>query len=249
MNSLKFKVAVVTPYFQIEHEKLKRCVDSVAKQSVKCDHILVADGEPQPIPDGYDLTHIVIPTNIGNCGATPRSFGAQYAFSKGYDAVAFLDADNWYDSDHIELASQAIIKYQADVVFARRHIVFPDGEILRVDDPEDLSGVHVDTNCYVFSKRAAFLPLIWSMYPKEFGIGEDRLMLSFIKTHPLKCINLPKKTIWYESNWGRHYRMAKKTPVLPIRSPARSLNETFDSQLIYERTGIRFYKTSNKNNG
>lgn len=231
----KYKVAVVTPYFRIDPEKLKRCCDSVARQTFKCDHILVADGEPQAMPQGVNVIHMVLPANVGNSGATPRGFGAQYAFVQGYDAVAFLDADNWYDPDHIEKAVHVLEDDAQDVVFARRHVIFPDGEILQVDDPQDKDGGHVDTNCYVFSKRVAYLMSVWAMYPKEFGVGEDRLMRKIIADKKLKTKLIDKKTVWYETNWGIHFSLAKKTPLVPLRSPKKSFKDNFCSKISSER--------------
>ncbi len=239
MDSSNFKIAVVTPYFRIESEKLERCISSVARQTFKCDHILVADGEPQAMPEGYDIIHMALPFNVGNGGATPRGFGAQYAFVQGYDAVAFLDADNWYEPDHIELAANALAEMDVDVIFARRHVIFPDGDILQTDLLEDVDGTQVDTNCYVISKKAAFLASLWSMYPKEFGAGEDRLMLSFIKIHSLKSARLNKKTVWYESNWIDHYELAGKIPTQSIRTPVTKIGKSYNPQILYERTGIR----------
>jgi glycosyltransferase involved in cell wall biosynthesis len=235
---IMYKIAVVTPYYRIEPEKLKRCCDSVSAQTYECDHILVADGEPQEIPDGKNIIHMTLPGNVGNSGASPRGFGAQYAFVQGYDAVAFLDADNWYDEDHIELAITKLEKNNLDVVFARRHIIFPDGEILTQDDPEDKDAKHVDTNCYIFSKRAAFMMVIWSMYPKEFGAGEDRLMRIMISARKLNYELLDKKTIWYETNWKRHYRMGGKKEILPLRSPKNFISKSWDKKLMQMRTGL-----------
>jgi glycosyltransferase involved in cell wall biosynthesis len=216
MDWSKYRVAVVTPYYRIDPEKFHRCCASVAAQTFKCDHILVADGEPQALPDEFDVIHMALPQNIGNSGASPRGFGAQYAFVQGYDAVAFLDADNWFDEDHIEVTVSALEEGQEDVVFSSRHIVFPDGDVLEVDDPTDANGNHVDTSCYVFSKRAAYLMAIWAMYPKEFGAIEDRIMRAVISKKNLKAKFLTKKTMWYETNWPIHYSLAQKQPVAAL---------------------------------
>lgn len=237
-NNSRYRVAVITPYFRIDPEKFRRCCASVAAQTFNCDHILVADGEPQSLPDNFELTHICLPQNIGNSGASPRGFGAQYAFVQGYDAVAFLDADNWYDLDHIELAVRALEERQEDVVFTRRHIVFPDGDVLKVDDPSDINGKHVDTSCYVFSKRAAYLMAIWAMYPKEFGAIEDRIMRAVIARKKLKTRLLAKKTIWYETNWPLHYSLAQKPPVAALhRLKNRPINEEI-TQFLRTRCGL-----------
>jgi hypothetical protein len=237
-----YRVAVVTPYYRIEPEKFQRCCRSVKVQSIHCDHIVVADGEPQKLPDGYDLIHFVLPANVGNSGATPRAFGAQYAFAQGYDAVAFLDADNWYEPNHIELAIEELKKGSAEIVFARRNIIFPDGEIMPFDDPEDMRGTHVDTNCYVISKKAAYVLGVWSMYPKEFGTGEDRLMFSMIKNLKIRTAYLDHKTVWYETNWRMHYALMHKTPEYPVRSPAKTIFKNFDQELFFSRTGFQVKK-------
>ena len=233
-----YRVAVVTPYFRITPEKLLRCCASVAAQTLRCDHILVADGEAQPLPEGFELMHMSLPGNVGNGGAVPRGVGAQYAFAQGYDAVAFLDADNWYEPHHIEQAVRALEREVAHVVYARRRVVFPDGELLGVEDPEDASGAHVDSNCYVISRRAAFVASHWAMYPKEFGSGEDRYIKLIIEGLKLKTHRLADASVWYETNWEIHYRMARKAPVAPLRQPRRDLRRNWDAALFAERTGL-----------
>lgn len=235
-----YRVAVVTPYFRADQEKLERCCDSVARQTMRCDHILVADGEPQPMPADSPVIHMVLPSNVGNSGAAPRGFGAQYAFVQGYDAVAFLDADNWFDPDHVQNAVQLLERGPFDVVYARRRIVFPDSEVLPFEDPDDAAGRHVDTNCYVFSRRAAFLASAWAMYPKEFGAGEDRYLKAIVEKYSLRVGRLESPTVWYETNWSKHYSLANKQPVQPLRKPANWLGRAWDPGLAFSRTGIRF---------
>ena len=234
-----YRVAVVTPYFRIEPEKLQRCCDSVAAQTWRCDHILVADGEPQDLPPGRNPIHLVLPGNVGNTGATPRGLGALYAFAQGYDAVAFLDADNWYEPGHIEAAVRFMEAERLDVVFARRRLVFPDGEVLDLDDEQDQNAAHVDSNCYVFSRRAAFLLGPWALYPKEFGSGEDRYIKVLLDKLEMRTGMLREKTVWYETNWLRHYHLARKKPVAPVRQPERNIASHFDPELFYQRTGMR----------
>ena len=235
----KYRVAVVTPYYHIEPDKLVRCCASVATQTVHCDHILVADGAPQTLPGEFDLIHLVLPANVGNSGATPRGMGAQYAFAQGYDAVAFLDADNWYESSHIEKAVRVLEAQSLDVVYTRRNIVFEDGEVLKVDDPEDTIGGHVDTNCYVLSKRAAFLASYLALYPKEFGSGEDRYLKKIIDALSLKAALTLDKTVWYESHWASHHRLAGKRPVAPLRKPTHTIGRNWNREIFEQRTGLK----------
>ena len=231
------KVAVVSPYFHESADILQRCVSTVNQQTLPATHYLVADGFPQALPAAFSGVHLVLPLNAGNYGATPRGLGAQLAFNDGCDAVAFLDADNWFDPVHLEQAVGLLEREQLDVVFARRRIVFPDGDVLGVADPKDAA--HVDTNCYVVSKRAAFLAATWAMYPREFGSGEDRLVFAAIREARLRTAWLDAPTVWYESHWLHHYTLAGKQPVASTRSPSRRATTHFDPERYFQQTGIK----------
>lgn len=231
------KIAVVTPYWQEPCEIIQRCLDTVRGQSVPATHYLVSDGNPQVLPTGCDAVHLVLPENVGNCGSTPRGLGAQLAFNDGFDVVAFLDVDNWWEPGHLESAIALLERERLDVVFARRTIVFPDGEILQVDDPQE-SG-HVDTSCHVMSRRAAFMAAVWAMHPKAFGAGEERLALAVIRQLQLKTARLDARTVSYQSNWAHHYALAGKTPVQPLRQPERRVSSHFEPTDYYRHTGVR----------
>ena len=232
------KVAVITPYWREDKKTLKKCIDSVSSQTYKATHIIVADGNPQTI-DNKKIIHIKLPFNIGNSGATPRGLGAKIAFDMGFDAVAFLDADNWFDKNHIASCVKLQKKENLDVVFARRNIIFPDGEVLKIEDPQDKEGKHVDTNCFFISKRASFLVNVWLMWPKEFGTGEDRILLSAIRKYELKTQHLMEPTVWYQTNWANHYSLANKTPTVPLRNPLKRAAWNFEPLRFEQMTGLK----------
>ncbi|MEI9963395.1 MAG: glycosyltransferase [Caulobacteraceae bacterium] len=96
------RVAVVTPYFKEPLELLRQCHLSVARQTYPCLHVMVADGFPQAALDGWQIDHLTLPRPHGDIGSTPRLVGCYHAIGLGFDAVAFLDADNWYREDHVE---------------------------------------------------------------------------------------------------------------------------------------------------
>ena len=239
------KLGVVTPYWQESPETLARCMKTVREQSVNVTHYLIADGRPQSIPESDNLVHVRLPENIGNSGATPRGLGAQLAFNDGCDAVGFIDADNWLEHDHMQQAMILMEREKLDVVFARRNIVFPDGEVLEVDDPQDED--HVDTNCYIISRRAAFLVMVWGMWPKDFGAGEDRVMLHVIRHLKLKSGWMNSKTVWYETNWRVHHDLAQKVPVQPLRNPTRRASTHFNREHFVSNIGIRMPIKSSPN--
>src|SRR4051794_26673695 len=97
------KIAVVTPYYKESPAVLRQCHESVLRQSYACRHILVSDGYPAPyFDDAKDAIHIKLPQAHGDNGNTPRAMGGVLADRQGFDAVAYLDADNWYEPNHIE---------------------------------------------------------------------------------------------------------------------------------------------------
>ena len=148
------KVAVITPYYKTPDEWLLKCHQSVKAQTHACTHVLVADGHPQPIVDGLEAQHLCLPVNIGDYGDTPRGLGSVLAISQGFDAIAYLDADNWYSSEHIATMAALHQKTGAAVITAARNLHRLDGTLLGVC-AECNGDTFVDTNCYFFT-RAAF---------------------------------------------------------------------------------------------
>src|SRR3990172_6396080 len=96
------RVAVITPYYKAREDWLTRCHESVRAQTHPATHILVADGTPESYVDGWEAQHIVLMKNHGDFGDTPRAVGSVSAIGQGFDAIAYLDADNWYAPEHIE---------------------------------------------------------------------------------------------------------------------------------------------------
>ena len=96
------KVAVITPYFNTPLEWLHKCHKSVKAQTYPCTHFIVADGKPYDAIDSWDAQHIKLPVNISDYGDTPRGVGSVAAIGQRFDAIAYLDADNWYDPEHID---------------------------------------------------------------------------------------------------------------------------------------------------
>jgi hypothetical protein len=82
-------------------ELLERCHKSVRLQTLPSEHVLVADGFPRAELDSWPARHIRLPTPSRNFGDTPRRIAGDAAIEAGFDAVAYLDADNWCPR-HIE---------------------------------------------------------------------------------------------------------------------------------------------------
>jgi cellulose synthase/poly-beta-1,6-N-acetylglucosamine synthase-like glycosyltransferase len=106
-EELRVKIAIITPYYKESREAIERCIESVKQQTIKSDHFLISDGNPQFFLDNIGVRHIKLDVPHGDYGNTPRGICAQLAISEGYCGLAFLDADNWYDSNHVQVCIEA----------------------------------------------------------------------------------------------------------------------------------------------
>jgi glycosyltransferase involved in cell wall biosynthesis len=241
------QVAVISAYAHETTETLIKCIASVERQTIDCTHILVADGFPNADIEKLSsdkLIHLSLPENIGfnQCGV-----GVEVAFAMGFEVVAILDADNWYEPHHIETALTQINQSNADVVFAKRKVIFPDGEILSVDDPQDNSGLFADTNCLVLTRKVRAVTPVWLMWPTCFGAGEDRAICICLRQLNFNIAMNKDPTVWYQTNWSHHYKLQKKLPVAPLRNPKAEFMFSFDAQKFYEATGFRLPIRENPN--
>ncbi len=123
------KVAVVSAYYKESSQVLQRCIDSVAGQTHRCTHFLVSDGHPQAIVDVQPVRHVKLGASHGDYGDTPpRAIGSMLAIREGFDAIAYLDADNFFLRDHIKVMVDALAAADGefDVVTSRRFLMRPD---------------------------------------------------------------------------------------------------------------------------
>lgn len=213
------RVAVITPYFKEESATLTRCIDSVRKQQhgseiAEIVHILVADGHPQSWLDTLGVRHIKLDRSHGDFGNTPRSIGAQLAASEGYDAIAFLDADNWFEPDHIGACGRVLLSASEpiDYVVARRRLVRDDGSRLPIAAADDESFAHVDTSCYFLSWSAFHTLGHWSVMPKPLSLVGDRIYRRALQTAGLRFAAVDHPTVNYLCTWSAFFEAIGETP-------------------------------------
>jgi glycosyltransferase involved in cell wall biosynthesis len=205
------KVAVVTPYYKETDQQLEKCMSSVGKQSYPATHILVSDGYPQFWRAKLsNFEHMTLPVSHGDAGATPRAIGAMSAFSRGYDAVAFLDADNWYEPDHIKLMVETIQLKSVDVVVATRKIMLGN-DLYYVDNIESDGRNFADTNCMFLSVKSLHLLSYWVTEPGK-KLWSDRSFWNSIVQSKLSVAICDQPTVAYVTKWAMHYVMAGLVP-------------------------------------
>ena len=206
------RVAVVTPYYKEPVEVLKRCHDSVKNQTHRdTTHIMIADGHANSVCSTWDLEHIELPFSHDDAGATPRAIATISAFSRSYDAVGFLDADNWYDSDHVENMIKTLKLGNASAAIATRRIHSLDGAELYVDTVESNGENMVDTNSMFLTRDALHLLTYWVTEPGQ-RLWSDRYFWNAVKMSKIPVARSLKPTVAYVSKWAWHYQYAGVEP-------------------------------------
>lgn len=201
------KVAVIIPYHKEPTEVLMRSYVSTVMQDYDepVTPVLVADGYPNAMAvQSFNCMHISL-YPCADYGDTPRAIGAINAIRQGYDAIAFLDADNWYQPDHIRLMAEKMAETGADVVTCPRNLYRPDESFMRVDDESD--GINFnDTNCYLIGPRAFPCISAWLWKDKNLAVVGDRFFWHAIKAAGLKVVRQDKPTVNYTTTFAFHYQ-------------------------------------------
>jgi len=172
---------------------------------------MIADGPATCMcTSEFDVArHVVLGQPQNDYGNTPRGIGALLAVSEGADAVTFLDADNLYDSDHIETCIATAKKAPGvDFIVARRRLVLPDGT--PVPGPDEPIDKHVDTSCFFLLPGAYHIIPQQVLQPKQLCTVSDRLFLAALEG--LRAIATDKITVTYTSKWKVHYEAAGVEP-------------------------------------
>jgi len=200
------KIAVITPYHGETEDWLRQCHDSVRAQTMACQHIMVADGRPDPMIDTFDVQHIVLPQGHANYGDTPRAIGALSAIGQGFDAIAFLDADNWYKPAHIESLIALHRETGAPVCTSGREIRRIDGSFLTVCPFSD-GELFADTNCYLFTRPALRTAAEWGVIDSDLHAIGDRVILHSVKENGYSRAHSWRATICYRATAAVDYRL------------------------------------------
>lgn len=229
-------IGVVTPYYKEPIELIRRAHDSVRGQTFpNLTHIIVSDGVPNDQVDALpDVVHIRVP-NHADYGDTPRMIGAAHAVNRGFDAVAFLDADNWYEPDHVERLIRLALMSRAPVATATRILWTPEGRSLGVCTECD-GKTHVDTNCFLVTRPAFHLLGVWGFKDRSLSISGDRIFFQAIKDSGHAHVHCETPTVNYTTTFAAHYARCGEQPPpwskisirMPDGSPAQITFEQWE---------------------
>jgi hypothetical protein len=171
----------------------------------------VADGHPNSQVSTWDADHVVLPRAHADYGNTPRAIGSLLAHGEGYDAIAYLDADNWLYPEHVAAMVALHDQSGAPVCTATRTIHRVDGSLMFVDTESD--GIkHADTNCLFFTREMFRLLPLWSMMPRELAPHCDRLIWSAIIGRDVDRGHCSTPTVAYRTMHRVHYERVGETP-------------------------------------
>jgi glycosyltransferase involved in cell wall biosynthesis len=190
------RVAVITPYYNEHIDTLRRCHESVLNQTYDCLHVLVADGRANTEIDRWPSHHIVLPVSHNDIGSTPRLIGSYHAIGLGVDAVAFLDADNWYSPNHINGLMQARQHNSAAFASSGRMLWSLDGH--RMGECPLIDPLRfIDTNCMLFGREAFGLLHQWVLMPSYGHLIGDRIIYHHVQNSGLTRVHVPHPTVNY----------------------------------------------------
>lgn len=201
-----FKVAIVTPYYDDPVKWIERCHESVLAQSYPATHILVADGKPNREVERWHARHITLPHRHCDFGDTPRAIGAVDAVGCGYDAIGFLDADNWLDEEHVEACLELAQRKKASFVSTGRYLCHLNGRVMGVCGNCD-GETFVDTSSMFFTGSALPLVYQWNQMPWYYHPICDRVMLNKIKRSGVPCAHLDRPTVYYRVSQPSLYQL------------------------------------------
>lgn len=206
-------IAVVTA--TTGRAELQRTMDSVAAQTVPCQHYIFFDGMDQgheyfvnPTPDNKPrIVHTCkLPVQTGGGGLMNAGIVAASAFLVQEPLICWLDDDNWFEPDHLERLLAA--KGDKPYAWSLRKLVEPDGEFWGNDDSESIGpwGEFIDLNCYLMDRNLALqIAPLWYRTTGELMVG-DRFIYRCLADNKVEGAGSGAYTVNYRLNPKRDLR-------------------------------------------
>ena len=207
------KIAVITPYYKETIETLWKAHESVKNQGIDVMHIMVADGYPNDEVAKWDIQHAILPKSHGDNGKTPRGIGGILARAQNCNFIAYLDADNWFLSDHITSLISLHKSSGAPICASMRHFYTVEGCHLNgVSESDENNHEHIDTSCYLIHQSGFHCLSMWTEMPKQLSPLCDRLFLVGLRRKGLRIAHSNQRTVAFRSQYDVHYKSAGINP-------------------------------------
>ena len=211
MGPTVMNVFVVTPYFQTEEAWIRLAHASVRNQTIPAQHVLVCDGSAPAQIDDFRGTHILLQRNYKDYGNTPRLIGCYNAVTRGADAIAFLDADNWYQPDHLASLMRFAKDNSLDAASSARTLHRLDGSLMA--KCATVNGrPYIDTSCLLVMRPAFQHMIAWILFAQDSAAVMDQQVWSFLKNAGARLGFLDNPSVCYRTRHATHYRQIGETP-------------------------------------
>ena len=206
------KIAVVTPTYQTPRVWLEECLGSVARQTMACTHFLVSDGDESIVASELPgVEFLRLPRPHQDVGNAARSVGSVCAVAGGFDAIAYLDADNWFAADHLQQMVELHQRTGAAVCSSARNLVDLQGQLLGLCREVD-GEKFVDTSCLFLTRKAFDMIAVWYRMPVTLSAIGDRVVWKAIRDANLSRAHRPIPTVHFRTHYRAHYEFYGKTP-------------------------------------
>ena len=147
------KVSIIVPVYKVE-KFLERCVESIIKQTYQnIEIILIDDESPDECPkmcDQYEIKDNRIKVIHKKNGGLSDARNAGLDIASG-EYIAFVDSDDWIESDFIETLYMNAEREKADISVVGYQLIWEDGRIRRFGRDEEY---------YVFDRENAIRELL-----------------------------------------------------------------------------------------
>ena len=206
------KVSVIVPVYKTEYKLLKRCIESLVKQTLKEIEILIVDdGSPDncgyfcdEFAKEYEQIKVVHQENRGVSSA--RNTGI--SISQG-EYIGFVDADDYVDHNYFEYLYRVAKEHLAEVVCSGYKLV-KDGDVIICNTDTSASFYNMDKSHaieeFLLFRKVDFR--VWNkifladiakktLFCPDYRIAEDELFI-------YDCI-CKLKRITYTSYSGYYY--------------------------------------------
>lgn len=187
-------ISIVTPIFKENNEILKKNFNSVLNQrnvNIKISHLKIIDGVERK-----ELNFLKTRSNHSDYGDYVRRLGTKISLMRQSDAITFLDADNYWETNHINEVLKTHRSTKKNIIISRRNIIGLKN--LNLNENQD---DFFDTNTITFFGKRIKIGLLWGRYPRPLSVIGDRILSHYIKQNFLNDIAFTnKKTVNYSFN-------------------------------------------------
>lgn len=165
---------------------IERAISSVLAQTVATDLLIINDGSTDDslsIASEFESDAVMIISQDNQGVSNARNKGISYAKSNNYDCILFLDADDYWETNHVEELTKTILKFPNARVFANNYKIKKGATTfeatlfsnLETDNSRELNDFFTYNylNSILFSSSFGFKTSVTSLYNEEITHSED----------------------------------------------------------------------------